>query len=81
MKGLEHILAWYEKDPGSNLIGSVKIDIAMQELQKLYRLDEEMIACYDVEPHHVSYLQQFTKHQIQLDKYDYFVEGQATKNI
>ena len=81
MKGLEHLLAWYEKDPGSSLIGSVKIDITMQELQKLYDLNEPMIACYDVEPHHVAYLQQFTKHQIQLDKHDYFVEGQASENI
>ena len=79
MEGLEHVLAWYEKDPGSSLIGSVKIDITMKELQKLYGLDEVMIACYDVEPHHIPCLQQFTKHQMRADKYDYFAEGQAVK--
>ena len=71
----KYILARFEKDPGDAHIGDAELNISEIELQKLYGLDEPIIACYDVEPQHLNVLQEYTNHKIELDKYDYFVEA------
>ena len=71
----KYILARFEKDPGDAHIGDVDLNISEEELQKLFGLDEPIIACYDVEPQHLHLLQTKTTHRIDLDQYDYFVEA------
>ena len=71
----KYILARFEKDPGDEHIGDSELNISEAELQKLYGLDEPIVACYDVEPQHLNLLQTKTNHKIDLDKYDYFVEA------
>ena len=73
---LKYVLAWYKKEPEDAIVGSVDLDLTMKDLQQIYGLEEDMYVCYDVERKHVEELQKHTRHNIQLDKYDYFVEGQ-----
>lgn len=70
-------LTWFEKY-GDRLVGEVALqDIALADLQALFKLesDDLMLECYPVRPIHKRYLQQLVSHELDLDLYDYFVEG------
>ncbi len=70
-------LTWYEKI-GDNLVGECELkNISISELQKLFGQpnDDLMLYCYQVNIDAAKYLQKFVIHQINLDKYDYFVES------
>ncbi|WP_425461555.1 DUF7683 domain-containing protein [Hyella patelloides] len=51
--------------------------MTLSELQSLFdqSSDDPMIYCYPVLPYHVSCIQKFVKHRIDLKLFDYFVEG------
>lgn len=76
MREKYYALAWYEKDPGNALIDDRQIDITLQELEKIFDDPDygATVGCQPVGSQQVDYLQNFTSHHIDLDKYDYFVE-------
>lgn len=81
-KEIEYVLTWFEKEGDEFIVGKCLLEnISLEELVKLFKQppEEKMVYCYNVLPNNVNYLQKFVKHQIDLDKYDYFMEGQAAE--
>ena len=76
-QSIKYELTWFEKE-GDALVGECSIKgISLSELQQLFKQlsNVPMVYCYPVLPCHVKYLQKFVQHKIDLDVYDYFIEG------
>jgi hypothetical protein len=74
------VLRWYEKEPGNELVGEAELlGVSLAELQKLFRVPaaDQMYDCYPVDERHIEYLRQCVRSEINLSKYDYFVECNA----
>ncbi len=76
-ESVEHVLEWYEKDPGDALVGDEVLAgvplAALRELMSVPDDDPEMLDAYEVEPAEVEALQALVAHGINLDAHDYFV--------
>ena len=76
-EAVEHVLEWYERDPGEALVGDeVLAGVALDTLRELMSVpdnDPEMLDAYEVEPAEVEALQALVAHRIDLDAHDYFV--------
>jgi hypothetical protein len=76
LQQIEHKLVWYKKH-GDNFMGECTLDgMTLSDLQHLFEQssDDPMIYCYPVLFSHISYIQNFVKHKINLDSFDYFIE-------
>lgn len=79
MQNISLELAWYEKE-GDQFVGaSILKGINLAELRKLFNLPpkDPMTYIYPVREIHVSFLQKFLNVEIELKKYDYFIESVA----
>ena len=75
-------LTWYEKD-GDLLVGeSILTGINLITLKQLFGLlpDDPMAYVYPVNESHIDYLQEFTSHKINLNKYDYFLDNYSSSD-
>lgn len=79
-KRVIRVLEWFEKSPGDKLVGTERLDgVNLSDLQSLFGVNPEtdvdslMYDCYPVNQRHVSVLQRFVTHRIDLRLYDYFV--------
>jgi hypothetical protein len=75
----EYILevSWYEKQ-GDNFVGSESMsEEIFSEIKKLLNLheSESITDAYPVSPPLAIFLVQHLKHQIDINKFDYFIEG------
>jgi hypothetical protein len=73
-------ITWYEIE-GDRLVGeSILNGVDLSEMKILFNVlpNEEMVYVYPVSEAHIQYLQQFTKHKIDLKQYAYFVEGSSS---
>ena len=74
------VLRWYEKNPRDRLVGQATLsDVGLPELQRLFDIsvDDQMYDCYPVAQKHKEYLEQHVDTEINLSKYDYFIECDA----
>ncbi|MEL4895744.1 DUF7683 domain-containing protein [Crocosphaera sp. Alani8] len=76
MQNISLELAWYEKEGDQFLVSVMLVGINLSELNNLFNLSPEdpMPYIYPVKEIHVSFLQKFLNVEIDLKKYDYFIE-------
>jgi hypothetical protein len=75
---IERVLTAFERDPDDGLVGEWSLQgIELPELQRLFGVldDDPMYDCFRVEQKHVGRLQQAVAHQIDLERFEYFVEA------
>jgi hypothetical protein len=76
--GISRVLVAYEREPGEDLVGeSMLKGIDAVELRRLFGApdDDPMYACWPVGPEHVERLARAVDHDLDLGRYDYFVEA------
>ena len=74
------MLRWFEQDPGDKLIGEIElIGVSLSDLQKTFQVNSSnpMYDCWKVEEAHLAFLVRHTNVEINLFKFDYFVEADA----
>jgi hypothetical protein len=70
-------ISWYKK-VGDDFVGSEPIvEEALPEIKKILNLDpsESIVDAYSVSSTIATFLKQHLKHQIDTNKFDYFIEG------
>lgn len=80
MADVRRLVRWYEKDPGNAMVGEAYLhDITLSKLQALFNVPAEnpMYDCWPVRPEHLSALIPHLSVQMELDRYEYFVEADA----
>ncbi|GCA71872.1 hypothetical protein MiYa_03415 [Microcystis aeruginosa NIES-2519] len=79
---LIRVLVWFNKD-NDDYVGEYTLNILdINELKKIFNVtdsDEQMINCYPVFVEQASYLESLLNIEIDLEKYDYFVECYGNK--
>jgi hypothetical protein len=77
---VERVLMWAEKPLDSPLVGDEPLrDLLLAELREMFGVaaddpsDPPMFDGYKVEPRHVKRLQAAVTHQIDMDRFSYFV--------
>jgi hypothetical protein len=81
-KKIKRVLRWYEKS-GDALIGECELHgVTLGVLQELFgqAAENPMFYAYSVSNKQAEYLQKYcSKHQIDLNAYDYFVQSYSTE--
>jgi len=77
-KSIQRYLVWYDKEPSEELVGEEQIsEKFLVDLRNLFNipLNDPMIDCFPVKSEHVNRLQKFVQVNIDVEKYDYFIEA------
>lgn len=72
---IKYVFEWFDKKTES-LVGEEVLPFNIDEMQELLGINEILIDCWAIDNSRVSALQKFTTHNIDLNKYDYFICGQ-----
>ncbi len=75
-------LAWYEKEPGNRFVEETELKGAdLVSLQQLFGVayEDPMYDCYPVASIHLAQLQHYVDVDIDLGKYEYFVECRSAE--
>ena len=75
------MLRWFEKDPSDAFAGELELEgISLPVLQAMFHVDEDnpMYDCWSVEAEHVDMIQKHSRIRLELDKFDYFLEADAS---
>jgi len=74
-ENMDFSLAWYDKE-SDTFVGEMLLPVDANEVRRIFNLspDEYPGDCLKVEREHVNWLFALTHNQINLDKFDYFVE-------
>jgi hypothetical protein len=76
--GITRVMTAYERDPGGALAAEWPLrGIGLPELRRLFGAaeDDPMFACWPVRPEHVEELSRAVGREIDLDRFEYFVEA------
>jgi hypothetical protein len=77
---IERFIRWFEKDPGDALVGESELSkVSLSSLQKEFGVqpDNPMYDCFSVEPKHLDFLDKYCDVDIDLSKFDYFIEAES----
>ena len=72
------VLCWYQAE-GDGFVGQVDLNLSTNEIKKIFYIQEEKDAygCNIVRASQKIHLQKVVDYEIDLNKFDYFVEPQA----
>jgi hypothetical protein len=79
--GITRVMTAYERDPGDALVAEWPLSgIELPELRRLFGAaeDDPMFACWPVRPEHVERLSRAVDREIDLNRFEYFVEAYRT---
>ena len=72
------MLRAYKRDPDDDLVGEWPISgLALRDMQALFGEEGEMLDSYPVREEQVQALENAARVPLDLDSYDYFVDGDA----
>ena len=80
MENVRRVVCWFEKDPGDALVGEADLlNITLSMLQTLFGVPAEnpMYDCWPVRSEHLEGLTPHVSVEIDLDRYDYFVDARV----
>lgn len=75
------MLRWFEKDPSDNFVGETQLlGLSLPALQSVFGVEAEnlMFDSWSVEDAHLEFLAKHVDVEIDLSKFDYFVEADAS---
>jgi hypothetical protein len=79
---IQRYVRWYEKD-GDNVIGEEPFYLATKELQLAFNIEKDnpLFDCYKIITNNIDKFHKITFHNIQLEKFDYFVESEKMVGV